>query len=81
VARTTLVIEDAILRELKTRAAREGRTFQEVANEAMRLGLRAPKGRYRLDWEPWDSELQPGVDLDDRDRLYELLDPLERWSR
>lgn len=75
--RTTLAIEDGLLRELKHRAAAQGRTLQDVANEALRLGLagRARRGEpYRLEIEGWEAELQPGVDLLDRDSLFEKMD-------
>lgn len=51
--RTTLTIDDELVRELKTAAARSGRSFKEVVNQALRLGLAAARSsgaskRYRL---------------------------------
>jgi adenylate cyclase len=37
--RTTLTVNDAVLRELKERAAAEGRTFKELVNETLQIGL------------------------------------------
>jgi hypothetical protein len=75
------MIEDALLRELKARAVKEGRTLQEVANDAMRRGLRSARGTYKLELQGWPGELRPGIDLDDRDRLYDQLDEPAKWSR
>lgn len=74
--RTTLVIDDALFRELKRRAAEENRTLSEVTQEALRRGLARPQrprptGRVRL---PSFSMGRPRVDLADRDQLYDLLD-------
>jgi plasmid stability protein len=36
---TTLALEDGLLRSLKEKAAREGRTLQQTANDLLRQGL------------------------------------------
>ncbi len=74
-ARTTLAIEDGLLRSLKEKAAREGRTLQEVANELLRQGLvpREPRADYKLKLEGWEAAERPGVDILDRDKLLDLL--------
>jgi plasmid stability protein len=73
--RTTLKIDESVLRRLKQRAAREGRSLQDLANQPLRRGLatheRAP---YTLELTGWDAAEQPGVDLLDRDALFDLLD-------
>lgn len=76
-ARTTLAIDDVLLRELKTRAAREGRTVQQVANELLRRGMRAAPPRFKLSLRGSGAKLKPGVDLADRDRLFDLMDERE----
>ena len=72
--RTTLAIEDRLLRRLKEKAAREGRTLQEVANELLRRGLdmRPQRLDYRLELEGWDAAALPGVDVLDRDKLFDI---------
>ena len=75
--RTTLAIEDSLLRRLKQKAARDGRTLQDVTNEILRRGLTAEAratGDYRLELETWDAEVLPGVDLDDRSALLDLME-------
>ena len=73
--RTTLAIEDRLLRRLKEKAAREGRTLQEVANELLSQGLdmRPQRSDYRLELEGWDATELPGVDVLDRDKLLDIL--------
>lgn len=73
--RTTLKIDDIVLRRLKQRAAAEGRSMQEVANQLLRRGL-ASRDRepYSLALTGWEATEQPGVDLLDRDKLFELMD-------
>jgi len=75
-ARTTLAIDDDLLRRLKQKAAAEGKTLQEVANALLRQSLAraARTGAYRLELQGWDAQLQPGVDILDRDRLLDILD-------
>jgi hypothetical protein len=74
-ARTTVDIDDAVLRELKKKAAAEGRTLQAVVNEHLKRATAAPSGpKYRLRLAGWQAELRPGVDLFDRDKLLDLLD-------
>ena len=78
-ARTTLVLDDNLLRQLKKKAAEEGRTFQAVANELLRRALTEPSRRsYRLKWQGWKATEQPGVNILDRDSLFELMDRSER---
>ena len=74
--RTTLIIDDALFRELKRRAVEQNRTLSDLTQEALRLGLAArrparQRKRVRL---PSFSMGQPRVDLADRDQLYEVLD-------
>ena len=73
--RTTLDIEDALLRKLKEKAAREGQTLQRVANDLLRQALAHGRktGTYTLELEGWEAEPQPGVDILDRDKLWDLM--------
>lgn len=74
-ARTTLTIETALLREIKARAARQGVTLQSLINGLLRQALHAqPRPKYRLEIEGWDGKLQPGVDLNDRNSLYRAME-------
>lgn len=45
--RTTVDINDALLKSLRTRAAQTGRPFRAVLEEALQRGLAAVRGRRR----------------------------------
>jgi hypothetical protein len=73
--RTTLVIDDALFRELKKRAAEENRTLSDVTQEALRRGLRrVPTRRKTRAKLPSFAMGKPAVDLADRDQLFDILD-------
>lgn len=71
------MIEERLLRELKRKAAEEGRTLQAVANDLLRQALTMPKRQakgFKLNLQGWEASEQPGVDLLDRDKLFDLMD-------
>lgn len=76
--RTTLTIDDHLLSEAKAVAARTHRTIGSVFEDALRQMLaraddpRSPTGAVSL---PSDggSGLQPGVDLDNKDQIAQLV--------
>ena len=73
--RTTLTIDDDLLKQLKESAARQKRTLAALVNDLLRHAL-AGQGRrlpYKLSLEGWEAEPQPGVDLLDRDKLFDLM--------
>lgn len=73
--RTTIGLDDDILRRLKRRAAAEGRTLQAVVNDLLRSALRPPRREpFTLALRGWEASLRPGVELLDRDRLFDLMD-------
>jgi len=72
-ARTTLALDDDLLRALKEEAARQGMTLQALANDLLRQGF-SPRGKpdFHVQLKGWDAEQHPGVDILDRDKLFEL---------
>jgi hypothetical protein len=73
--RTTIDVNDAILREAKRRAVEEGGTLKEVIERALRQYLgKGKRSGYRLRWRTERGRLQPGVRLDDRDALWDLME-------
>jgi hypothetical protein len=74
--RTTMDLSDELLRKAKRRAADEGIPLREVVETALRRYLltRRERGRYRLSWRTEKGGLQPGVNLDDRDALFDRMD-------
>lgn len=68
-------IDEPVLRQLKQRAAAEGRTLQDVANQLLRRALASQdREAYTLELTGWEAEEQPGVDLLDRDKLFDVMD-------
>jgi plasmid stability protein len=71
--KTTLNIENGVMRDLKMRAAREGRTMSELVETAL---------RRLLDEHPVEKDLPPLpvmvarelVDVSDRDALYRAME-------
>ena len=75
--RTTLEIQDALLRLAKRRAADEDRTLTAVIEDALRQYLThppRPAQKFRLELLTKRGRLLPGIDLADRDSLYERMD-------
>jgi hypothetical protein len=76
--RTTIRLDDDLLREAKTAAAASGRTLTELVEDALREALarrQAGAGRKRVVLRTFKGRgLRPGVDLDDSAVLLELMD-------
>ncbi|MFZ5617758.1 MAG: ribbon-helix-helix protein, CopG family [Pseudomonadota bacterium] len=73
--KTTLNIDDGVMRALKREAARQGRTMSEMVETALRLMLRQER--------PKEAALPPLptfhggdylVDIADRDALYDAME-------
>ncbi len=76
--RTTIKIDDRLLAEAKTYAARSGRTLNAVVEDALRESLarhaRKPD-RRKVELPTFSgSRLAPGVDLDDSAALLDLME-------
>jgi hypothetical protein len=75
--RTTLDIDDHVLRQAKQVAAREGKTLTRVVEEALRERVARPRRAarpFRLRLLTKKGRLIPGVNLADRDALYERME-------
>ena len=75
--RTTLDIDDQILAAARKRAAEKGTTLTAFVEHALAAALvrRAAPGKpYRLQWKTHRGRTLPGVDLADRDRLFEVME-------
>jgi hypothetical protein len=72
--RTTLIVSDQLMRELKRRAAARGQTLSAVVEEALRKGL-APSERD-VDVAPLPTHRmgRPRVDVADRDALQRAME-------
>jgi len=73
--RTTLTLDDDLLKQLKENAARQGKTLAALVNDLLRhaLVIRSRRQPYKLELGGWEAELQPGVDVLDRDKLFDLM--------
>jgi hypothetical protein len=75
--KTTLNIDDDVLLSAKRQAAATDRTLTSMVETALRQLLaveqRATKP-YRFRGKPVKGKLLPGVDLNDRDGLYDLME-------
>ncbi|GIW41568.1 MAG: hypothetical protein KatS3mg076_2145 [Candidatus Binatia bacterium] len=74
--RTTLDIEDQLLRRAKELAAKEGKTLTRIVEEALRerLALRRKTKGFRLRLLTKKGRPVPGVNVADRDALYERME-------
>ena len=76
--RTTLTIEDALLKRLKVTAANSGRTISDLTEEALRAYLTPRQGTLAkpidLPVSRHDLGLRPGVNLDSNASLAEAMD-------
>jgi hypothetical protein len=74
--RTTVEIADRLFRDAKRRAAEQGTSLRHVIEDALRLYLRRgqAEGEYHLTWRTERGRLLPGVRLDDRDALHDLME-------
>lgn len=69
------MIDDGLFRQIKKKAAEEGRTLQAITNDLLRRALaQSARQAYRLNLKGWQAREQPGVDLLDRDKLFDLMD-------
>ncbi len=79
--RTTVSIDDELLRSARALALQEGRSMSAIIEDALRLLLASQSAGAAS--RPVDlpvyggSGLQPGVDLENKEALAELLDAHE----
>jgi len=76
--RTTLTLDDDVLKVARRRAREQDRPLKDVINEALRQGLAMgevhPTTTYKFRLKTVEGRLLPGVDLTDRDKLFELME-------
>lgn len=72
--KTTLIIPDHLVRELKRRAADRGETLSAVVAECLRRGLAQPDAPDELPPLPTHAMGRPKTDLADRDALFRAME-------
>ena len=79
--RTTIRLDDALLREVKAHAVETGRTLTSVIEDALRASLRRshsqPERPIPVFRPRSRGGLQPGVDLSDSAALLDLMEGTE----
>ena len=74
-SRTTIDLDPAILRELRRRAAREGKSMGQIASELLARAVAEPAGQPAPDFVWTSAALGPAlVDLEDKEALRRVLD-------
>ena len=80
--RTTLTLDEDVAHKLRESARRSGRSFKEVVNEALRIGLhqqRPTRSSHKFVVQPRDLGLRGGLSLDNiGDLLEEIEGPSHR---
>ena len=72
--KTTLNIDDTVMAQLKSEAARQGRTMSEMVETALRMLLRGRKTRGAVPALPTFRSGGALVDVADRDALYQAME-------
>ncbi len=75
--RTTLRLDDNLMRAAKRRAAETGQTLSSMIETALREILEQEKKKkqsFRLRWATVKGGVQPGVDLADRVALIDRME-------
>jgi hypothetical protein len=72
--KTTLIIDDNVMAELKREAARQGVTMSEMVESALRLLLRSQRKRQKMTALPTFHSGGALVDIADRDALYQAME-------
>ena len=78
--KTTLNFDDGLIRAAKVRAAGDGETLTCLINRAVRQYLATtepPKEPFKLKLFTKSGRLLPGVNLEDRKSLYDIMDGLD----
>jgi hypothetical protein len=75
--RTTIRLDEHLLKETKAAAAESGKTFTDFVSDALRERLarrRTPPRRERVVLPTWPGALRPGVNLDDSAGLLDIME-------
>jgi Bacterial antitoxin of type II TA system, VapB len=75
--RTTLDVDQKLLDAARQRAEERGTTLTEFVEEALAAAL-APQsaggGAYKLHWKTHRGRVLPGIDIADRESLFDAMD-------
>ncbi len=76
--RTTIVLDEELMKRLRLLAATRGGGLSRTIADLVRAGLKREgedqRAPYRFRWRTYRGRLLPGVNIQDRDRLYDLME-------
>ena len=75
--RTTIVMDDELMEKLRLIASSRKTGLSRTISDLVQAGLqgqRAGRPKYRFAWKTSRGRMLPGVDIDDRDRLYDVME-------
>ena len=75
--RTTIEINDELMRQAKRLATDENIPLRQVVDRALRQLIgsrRVSRKKFKLRWSIESGRLQPGVRIEDRDALFDVMD-------
>lgn len=72
--RTTVDIDGTVLRELKAKAAREGKSLGQVISEVAAAALSSQPGAPAQPFAWTARPMAPRIDISDKDALYRALE-------
>ncbi len=68
-------MNDQLFRAVKRQAAQDGVTMKAIVEGALRRYIQpAPRKRYKLQWQTERGALQPGVAIEDRHILFDVME-------
>jgi hypothetical protein len=73
--KTTLTIDDTVMKALKRKAAASGRTMSELVETALRMLLQNSRSPADVPELPVFDGGRARVDIANRDALYDLMEP------
>ena len=74
-ARTTIDIDDPILKEIKAIQKREGRSMGKIVSQLLAEALVEQMNSAKTQRFKWNSRpMRPLVELSDKDEVYRILD-------
>jgi hypothetical protein len=78
--KTTLDLDDELVKAVKKEAAESGRTMTEIIEQSLRETVLRPAARskpFRLRLPVVKGRRPPAVDINDRDALYDFMEGLD----
>ncbi len=74
--RTTIVMDEELLKGVREVAGRTGWNLSQAISELVAIGMHVHSTHEAREfrWKTFRGRVKPGVDIADRDRLYDLLD-------